>query len=52
MTIIFWSRGKAYKLNPILNADKSEIIRCEIDKDFGEGEDDYIHSNAANLPYD
>ena len=34
-TIIFWSKGMAYKLNPIFSKDKSEILRLEIDRDFG-----------------
>ena len=37
-TIIFWSKGMAYKCNPIFNKEKSEILRLEIDMDFSENE--------------
>ena len=37
-----------YKLNPVLSKDKTEVIRYEIDADFGaEEEKDLIHSNAS-----
>ena len=35
-TIIFWSRGKAFKLDPIFNKDKTEIMRFQIDQDYSE----------------
>ena len=39
-SIIFWSKGMAYKLDPIYDKKKAEILRFEIDKDFGENEKD------------
>jgi len=35
-TILFWSKGMCYKLNPIFSKDKSEEIQWAIDRDFGE----------------
>ena len=50
-SIIFWSKAKAYKLNPILSKEKTEIIRQALDFDFGPQEEtDRIYSNA-NLKY-
>ena len=37
-TIFFWSRGQAFKLNPIYDKERTEILRLEIDKDFEESE--------------
>lgn len=39
-TIFFWSKGMAYKLNPIFDKDKSEVLRYEIDKDFVQDQQD------------
>ena len=37
----------AYKLDPILNKDQSEILRYEVDLDFGESEEsDLLHCNG------
>ena len=35
-SFLFWSKGMAYKLNPIFSKDKTEEIRWHIDRDFGE----------------
>ena len=35
-SVIFWSKGMAYKMDPIFNKQQSEIVRLEIDQDFGE----------------
>ena len=34
-SVIFWSRGMAYKMDPVLNKEQTEIVRYEIDRDFG-----------------
>ena len=40
-----------YKLNPVINKDKTEEIRFEIDREFGAEEDqDLLHVNG-NLKY-
>ena len=42
----------AYKLNPIFNKDKSEILRLEIDREFGQNEQDNRQLNCnANVKY-
>ena len=35
-SIIFWSRSMAFKLNPIFDKEQTEIVRFEVDRDFGE----------------
>ena len=50
-SIIFWSKGMCYKLNPILPKDKTEQIRYEIDSDFGPSEDEDIMYTNGNLKY-
>ena len=50
-SVIFWSRGLAYKMDPVLNKEQTEIVRYEIDRDFGPQDDnDHMHCNA-NLEY-
>ena len=41
-----------YKMNPVLSADQTEVIRYEVDKDFGpQDQNDLMYCNA-NLSYD
>ena len=41
----------AYKLDPVFNKEQSEIVRLEIDQDFGKDEEtDLLHCNG-NLEY-
>lgn len=49
-TIIFWSKGMAFKLDPVLNKEQTEILRFEIDKDFSEQENRQNFVNG-NLKY-
>ena len=51
-SIIFWSKGMAYKLDPILDKQQSEIIRFEIDRNFGKDEDKDLYYVNGNLSYD
>ena len=47
-SVIFWSKGMAYKLDPLFDKKQSEIVRFEIDRDFGEDEeDDLIYCNGS-----
>ena len=50
-SIIFWSRGMCYKINPILPKDKAEKIRFEIDSDFGAGEEGDKMFENTNVDY-
>ena len=38
-SVLFWSKGMCYKMNPILSSDKTEVIRYTIDEDFGAQEE-------------
>ena len=49
-TIIFWSKGMAYKLDPVLNKEQTELLRYEIDKDFSEEQNRQNFVNG-NLKY-
>lgn len=50
-SVLFWSKGMCYKLNPILTKEKTDEIRWEIDRDFGEQEDaDLVYENT-NVKY-
>ena len=42
----------AYKLDPILDKQQSEIIRFEIDRNFGKDEDKDLYYVNGNLSYD
>lgn len=47
-SVIFWSKAMCYKLNPIFNKEKTEVIRYVIDENFGENEaNDLIYTNAS-----
>ena len=47
-SVIFWSKGMAYKLDPIFNKQHSEIVRYEIDLEFGQDEDaEFVHCNGG-----
>jgi hypothetical protein len=51
--VIFWSRGRAYRLNPIFKNQEAEPIRWEVDNISQEEKDDpgLGHVTGA-LPYD
>jgi len=52
-SVIFWSRGRAYRLNPIFKNQEAEPIRWEVDNISQEEKDDpgLGHVTGA-LPYD
>ena len=55
-SVLFWSRGKAYKLSPIINKENSSLVCYEIDR-YDVTEDDKeadpgIGYVKGNLPYD
>ena len=49
--ILFWSKGLCYKMTPIVLADKTEEIRFEIDRDFGEQDDPDLMYQNNNVKY-
>ena len=50
-SILFWSKAMCYKLNPILSKDKTDEIRFEIDREFGQQEDTDIMYENTNQKY-
>ena len=50
-SVIFWSRAYAFKMNPILNKEQTEIVRFEIDRDFGEQDAEDLFYCNPNVKY-
>ena len=55
-SVIFWSRGRAFTLNPVFKEDEDEPIRWEIDSTLGdESQPDYdpgLGFTRGNVPYE
>ena len=49
--IFFWSKGMCYKLNPILDKQRTRQMMFEIDHDFGPSEDHEIMFENTNISY-
>ena len=50
-TVIFWSRSFAFKMTPILNKEQTEVVRFEIDRDFGEQDQEDLFYCNPNVKY-
>ena len=55
-SLLLWSRGRAYVLNPILDSEEADVLRLQVNQLSESGED--IHANPGlgfvngSLPYD